>query len=80
MAEGVVVGDDVGLRPRHNLLILDDTLQMGPCVAGVAAVPVLLNQALFDALPGAAELLEVQIWSNATERKLVNLTEKCLRT
>lgn len=61
MEEGAVVGDGAGLWARDTVLILDDAVQLGSCVAGVAAVPVLLYQALLDALPGAAELLKVQI-------------------
>lgn len=70
MAEGAVVGDGVSRRVREALPLLDDALQLGSRVAGVAAVPVLLHQALLDALPGTDELLKVQIWTCTAGEKL----------
>lgn len=59
MQEGAVVGNDVRLWTQYKLLILDDVVQIDSCVAEVAAVSVLLDQTLFNALPRAAEFLKV---------------------
>lgn len=75
MQEGAVVGDDVRLWTQYKLLILDDAVQLDSCVAEVAAVPVLRNQTLLNALPGAAELLKVQIWSYAHRRKFTDFNQ-----
>lgn len=65
--EGAVVGDGTGFGKRSTVLILNDALQLGTRVAGVAAVPELPDQALLHALPGVPELLEVQIWPHTWE-------------
>lgn len=59
MEEGAVVCDGAGFWTQDTLLLLDDAVQLHSCVSGVAAVPVLLHQTPLDALPGAADVLEV---------------------
>ena len=81
MEEGAVVGDGAGFGGRETLLILDYAVQLGTHLAGVAAVSVLLCQALLDALPGAGRLLEVQIWPRMKEDNDFNRgdTQYCQR-
>lgn len=59
MEEGAVVGNGAGFWTRETLLVLENAIQLRSRVAGVAAVFVLLYQALLNALPRAAELLKV---------------------
>lgn len=61
MEERAVVGDGAGLGAGGTLLVLHDVLQLGPGVAGVTAVLVLLDQAALDVLPRAVEVLKVQL-------------------
>lgn len=61
MEERAVVGDGAGLGAGGTLLILDDAVQLGSGITGVAAVLVLLDQAPLNALPRAAEVLKVQL-------------------
>lgn len=61
--EGGVVGDAVRLHLRYALLRLEDTPQLGPCLARVAAVLVLFHKVLLNVLPGRAKFLKGQIYS-----------------
>lgn len=62
MEERAVVRDGAGLGTGGTLLFLDDVVQLGSGVAGIAAILVLLDQAPLNALPRAAEILKVQLW------------------
>lgn len=64
-----VVSDGAVSWTWFALFVLDNALQLCSYVAGVAAVPELLYQALLNALPRAAELLKVQICPYTKEKK-----------